>query len=192
MRGLFYRKAQCKIWVFRMLICVLTSTWNRGCESSFNIWSGTSSKLVHVLAFGTPTFYTAPYDKIKHELFNLSSNCDGKSGLIRVPCYFLWFCLLVHVMHIQTGICITRRPRRHILFRCLSTVCCVFCLLMSLLYTVDPLYNDIRNNSKILYNGSSVCTKISGSCICSLTVPCYFLGKQTSWIFVRIASPRQF
>ena len=25
-RVLFYHKAQCKIWVFRMLICVLTST----------------------------------------------------------------------------------------------------------------------------------------------------------------------
>ena len=40
-----------------------------------------TSKLVHVLAFGTPKFYIAPYDKIKHELFNLSSNCDVKSGL---------------------------------------------------------------------------------------------------------------
>ena len=40
-----------------------------------------TSKLVHVLAFGTPKFYTAPYDKIKHELVNLSSNCDVKSGL---------------------------------------------------------------------------------------------------------------
>ena len=41
-----------------------------------------TSKLVHVLAFGTPKFYIAPYDKIKHELVNLSSNCDVKSGLI--------------------------------------------------------------------------------------------------------------
>ena len=40
-----------------------------------------TSKLVHVLAFGTPKFYIAPYDKIKHELVNLSSNCDVKSGL---------------------------------------------------------------------------------------------------------------
>ena len=39
------------------------------------------SKLVHVLAFGTPKFYIAPYDKIKHELVNPSSNCDVKSGL---------------------------------------------------------------------------------------------------------------
>ena len=38
------------------------------------------SMLVHVLAFGTPKFYIAPYDKIKHELV-LSSNCDVKSGL---------------------------------------------------------------------------------------------------------------
>ena len=40
-----------------------------------------TSKLVHVLAFGTPKFYIAPYDRIKHELVNLSSNCDVKSGL---------------------------------------------------------------------------------------------------------------
>ena len=40
-----------------------------------------TSKFVHVLAFGTPKFYIAPYDKIKHELVNLSSNCDVKSGL---------------------------------------------------------------------------------------------------------------
>ena len=40
-----------------------------------------TSKLVHVLAFGTPKFYIAPYDKIKHELVNLSSKCNVKSGL---------------------------------------------------------------------------------------------------------------
>ena len=40
-----------------------------------------TSKLVHVLAFGTPKFYIAPYDKIKHKLDNLSSTCDVKSGL---------------------------------------------------------------------------------------------------------------
>ena len=28
-----------------------------------------------------PLVYIAPYDKIKHELVNLSSNCDVKSGL---------------------------------------------------------------------------------------------------------------
>ena len=27
-----------------------------------------TSKLVHVLAFGTPKFYIEPYDKTKHEL----------------------------------------------------------------------------------------------------------------------------
>ena len=43
-----------------------------------------TSKLVHVLAFGIPKFYIAPYDKIKHELVNLSSNCDVKSGLRNV------------------------------------------------------------------------------------------------------------
>ena len=30
-----------------------------------------TSKLVRVLAFGTPKFYIASYDKIKHELVNL-------------------------------------------------------------------------------------------------------------------------
>ena len=39
------------------------------------------SKLVHELAFGTPKFYIAPYDKINHGLVNVSSNCDVKSGL---------------------------------------------------------------------------------------------------------------
>ena len=38
--------------------------------------------LVQELVFGTPKFYIAPYGKIKHELVNLSSNCDVKSGLI--------------------------------------------------------------------------------------------------------------
>ena len=40
-----------------------------------------TSKLVPELAFGIPKFYIAPYDKIKHELVKLSSNCDVKSGL---------------------------------------------------------------------------------------------------------------
>ena len=40
-----------------------------------------TSKLVHLLALEHPNFYIAPYDKIKHELVNLSSNCDVKSGL---------------------------------------------------------------------------------------------------------------
>ena len=40
-----------------------------------------TSKLVHRLAFGTPKFYIAPYDKINHRLVNLSCNCDVKSGL---------------------------------------------------------------------------------------------------------------
>ena len=39
-----------------------------------------TSKLVRELAFGTPQFYIAPYDRIKHELVNMSSNCDVKSG----------------------------------------------------------------------------------------------------------------
>ena len=40
-----------------------------------------TSKLVYGLAFGTPKFYIAPYGRIKYELFNLSCNCDVKSGL---------------------------------------------------------------------------------------------------------------
>ena len=50
-------------------------------ENVTNFRPDYTSKLVHVLAFGTPKFYIAPYDKIKHELVNLSSNCDVKSGL---------------------------------------------------------------------------------------------------------------
>ena len=38
-------------------------------------------KLVYVLAFGTPKFYIAPDDLMKHEFVNLSSNCDVESGL---------------------------------------------------------------------------------------------------------------
>ena len=44
-----------------------------------------TSKLVPELAFGTTKFYIAPYDKIKHELVKLSSNCDVKSGLSPSP-----------------------------------------------------------------------------------------------------------
>ena len=40
-----------------------------------------TSKIVHVLAFGIPKFYIAPYDKINHGLVNSSCNCDVKSGL---------------------------------------------------------------------------------------------------------------
>ena len=40
-----------------------------------------TSKLVRELAFGTPKFYIAPYDKINHGLVNMSSDCDVKSGL---------------------------------------------------------------------------------------------------------------
>ena len=40
-----------------------------------------TSNLVRELAFGTPKFYIAPYDKINHGLVNMSSNCDVKSGL---------------------------------------------------------------------------------------------------------------
>ena len=58
--------------------------------TSYNtLRSDFTSKLVHVLAFGTPKFYIAPYDKIKHELVNLSSNCDVKSGLNMHLQYFM-------------------------------------------------------------------------------------------------------
>ena len=59
-------------------------------------------------------------------------------------------------------------------------------------YVVSPLYNDIRYNSKIRYNVNPICTKIRGSCIFSLTVPWYSMGKHTFLIFIRIASPRRF
>ena len=45
---------------------------------------------------------------------------------------------------------------------------------------VNPVYNDIRYNSKIRYSVNSDCTKISGSCIFfSLAFPCYSIGKHT-------------
>ena len=47
--------------------------------------------------------------------------------------------------------------------------------------TVNPLYNDIHHNSRICYNVNLVCTKISGSCIFSLTVSRYSLGKHSSF-----------
>ena len=52
-----------------------------------------TSKLVYGLAFGTPKFYIAPYDKIKHELVNLCCNCDVKLGLK----YFLFVSYFFHV-----------------------------------------------------------------------------------------------
>ena len=58
--------------------------------------------------------------------------------------------------------------------------------------TVNPLYNDIRYNSKIRYNFSLVCTKISGSCIFSLIFPFYSSGTHAFYVFVRNASSRRF
>ena len=58
--------------------------------------------------------------------------------------------------------------------------------------TMNPLCNDIRDNSKIRYNVNPVCTKLRGSCISLLTVPCFSLRKHTFLIIVRIASPRRF
>ena len=43
--------------------------------------------------------------------------------------------------------------------------------------TVNPLYNDIRYNSKIRYNVNPICTKISGSCIFFIDSPVLFYGK---------------
>ena len=63
---------------------------------------------------------------------------------------------------------------------------------VSLFYTVNPLYNDIRYNGKIRYNVNLVRTKISGSCIFSLLFPCYFSGKHTFCVFVRLASAKRF
>ena len=62
-----------------------------------------TSKLVHILAFGTPKFYIAPYDKIKHKLVNLSSNCDVKSGLSvlfyrRAQCKIWVFRMLIRIL----------------------------------------------------------------------------------------------
>ena len=53
---------------------------------------------------------------------------------------------------------------------------------------VNPFYNDIRYNSKILYNVNLVCTKISGSYFSLIHVfPFYSSGKHTFRVFVRIA-----
>ena len=58
---------------------------------------------------------------------------------------------------------------------------------------VNPLYNDIRYNSKICYNVNLFYKKKnSGSCIFSLIFPCYPSGKHTFCVFVRIASARRF
>ena len=56
------------------------------------------SKLVHVLAFGILKFYIAPYDKIIHELANLSSNCDLKLGLKVGKQELRFMCSACHLM----------------------------------------------------------------------------------------------
>ena len=43
--------------------------------------------------------------------------------------------------------------------------------------TVNPLYNDIRYNTKIRYNVNLVCTKISGSCIFFINISMLFSNK---------------
>ena len=54
---------------------------------------------------------------------------------------------------------------------------------------MNPLYNDIRYNSKIRYNVNLVCIKISESYIFSLIFPCYSLGKHT-FVYL-LESPRR-
>ena len=66
-------------WLIATFICLLNVTGIL--FSLIGLRPDFTSKLVHVLVFGTPKFYIAPYDKIKHKLVNLSSNCDVKSGL---------------------------------------------------------------------------------------------------------------
>ena len=41
-------------------------------------------ELVYELAFGTQTFYIAPYGKINHGVVNLSYNCGVKLGLTAI------------------------------------------------------------------------------------------------------------
>ena len=53
--------------------------------------------------------------------------------------------------------------------------------------TVNPLYNDIRYNSKIRYNVNLVCTK-SADRVSLLIFPCYSSGKHRFCVVVRIAS----
>ena len=55
--------------------------------------------------------------------------------------------------------------------------------------TVNPLYNDIRYNSKIRYNVNLVRTKMSGSCIFSLLFPCYSSERQR-FVYL-LESPRR-
>ena len=49
------------------------------------------SNLVRGLEFGTPKFYIAPYGKIKHELVNMSYNCDVKLGGSVYHILVFWF-----------------------------------------------------------------------------------------------------
>ena len=51
------------------------------CTLALSLRPDFTSNLVHELPFGTPKFYIVPYGKIDHGLFNLSFNCDVKSGL---------------------------------------------------------------------------------------------------------------
>ena len=73
----------------RVLLMMYMQCWRK--FTSLSLRPDFTSKLVHILAFGTPKFYIAPYDKIKHELVNLSSNCNVKSGLSPLKLrYYYW------------------------------------------------------------------------------------------------------
>ena len=61
----------------------------------------------------------------------------------------------------------------------------------TILGSVNPLYKDVRYDSKIRYNVSSVSIKAANRVFVSLTVPYYCLGKHI-YGYVRIASPRRF
>ena len=79
------------------------------------------------------------------------------------------------------------------LFRLISFVKTNFLFLDSFIYEIaNPFYNDTRYNSNIRYSVNLICTKTNGSCIFSLTVLCYSLGKHTIWILVTTASLRRF
>ena len=55
---------------------------------------------------------------------------------------------------------------------------------------MNPLYNDIRYNSKIRYNVNLVCTKISGSCVFFIDIPMLFFRKNIRFVYL-LESPRR-
>ena len=57
----------------------LNGNWIKENRSSETLRPDSTSKLVRELAFRTPQFYIAPYDKIKHELVNYLTTRDENS-----------------------------------------------------------------------------------------------------------------